>query len=119
MESLTFNAAGSNENDPLTLDHIPAGLNITVTEVYSGASYRIEPEGSDTQTTVILSDEAIEAAKAAGAEGVHEATVSFTNVYNGGNRSGYGVTNQFVSDGEDSSGKRKWTWENPTRKEPQ
>lgn len=96
MESLTFTEAGSTT---ITLEKIPAGLDITVTEVYSGASYKIE--GSDKQNTVIWADAAI----AAGAAGAQEAAVSFTNIYDGGNRSGYGVTNHFEDDGN-----KGWTW---------
>lgn len=96
MESLTFSAAGSNS---IILDKIPAGLDITVTEVYSGASYKIE--GSDSQKVFIWSKEAIEE----NAEGAQEAVVSFTNSYDGGNRGGYGVTNHFEDDG-----KNGWTW---------
>jgi hypothetical protein len=96
--SLTFEAAGS---DTVTLDGIPAGLTVTVTEVYSGASYTIE--GSATDSALVWSGEAV----SAGLSG--EASVTFTNRYSGGNRGGYGVTNHFESDGEGG-----WIWENPT-----
>lgn len=98
VESMTFSAAGS---DTVTLEHIPAGLTLTVTEVYSGASYTVV--GSKEATTVVWSDAAVEAGAGSAAE------VSFTNRYDGGNRGGYGVTNRFQSDG--SGG---WIWENPT-----
>lgn len=98
VESMTYTAAGSNT---ITLEHIPAGLNVTVTEVYSGASYTVEGKNSD--TAFIWSGAAIEAGAA------KEASVTFSNRYDGGNRGGYGVTNHFESDGNGG-----WTWENPT-----
>ncbi len=98
VASLTFGAAGS---DTVTLEGIPAGLTVTVTEVYSGASYTIE--GSGTASALVWSGEAV----SAGVSG--EASVTFTNRYGGGNRGGYGVTNHFESDGEGG-----WIWENPT-----
>lgn len=98
VESMTYTAAGSNT---ITLEHIPAGLNVTVTEVYSGASYTIE--GSSSDTALVWSEAAINAGAA------QEASVTFTNSYDGGNRGGYGVTNHFESDGNGG-----WTWENPT-----
>ena len=95
---MTFTAAGSNT---ITLEHIPAGLTVTVTEIYSGASYVVE--GKDSDTALIWSGAAV----SAGVSG--EASVTFTNRYDGGNRGGYGVTNRFESDGNGG-----WTWENPT-----
>lgn len=97
VESMTYTEAGSRT---ITLEGIPAGLAVTVTEVYSGASYRVE--GSGVEVTEIRSEEA------AGA-GAEEAAVSFENDYDGGNRGGYGVTNHFASDGAGG-----WLWENPT-----
>lgn len=79
------------------LDKVPAGLKVTVKEVYSGASYQID--GDDTITADIVSDAAVEAGAG------DEASVSFTNRYGGGNRGGYGVTNQFDKDGNNN-----WQW---------
>ncbi len=98
VESMTFASAGSKT---LTIDQIPAGLSVTVTEVYSGASYTVS--GSGEETVLIVSD------AAAGADAAQEASVVLTNRYNGGNRGGYGVTNRFESDGNGG-----WTWNNPT-----
>lgn len=98
MAAMTFDAAGS---ETITLEGIPAGLTVTVTEIYSGASYTVE--GSSSASVLIWSDQAVK-------EGLSgEAAVAFTNRYSGGNRSGYGVTNHFESDGEGG-----WLWENPT-----
>ncbi len=103
VASITFGQAGS---ETVTIDRIPAGLTVTVTEIYSGASYTIV--GSDTESVLIWSDVAVEAT--AGTESAtKQAAVSFTNRYDGGNRGGYGVTNHFESDGEDG-----WIWEDPT-----
>lgn len=100
---ITFGQAGS---ETVTVEGIPAGLTVTVTEVYSGASYTIV--GSDTESVLIWSDVAVEAT-AGTQEAVEQAAVSFTNRYDGGNRGGYGVTNHFESDGDNG-----WIWENPT-----
>ena len=96
--STTHEGAGS---ETVTLDKIPAGLDVTVTEVYSGASYTIV--GSDSDSAFIWSDPAVEAGAG------EEASVTFTNRYDGGNRGGYGVTNHFDSDGNGG-----WRWDNPT-----
>lgn len=77
-------------------EHIPAGADVVVTEVYSGSSYEIE--GLDTKETVIISDMGVE-------HGGNTASVEFTNVYNDKVIPGYGVTNHFEY-GEDG-----WTWE--------
>ncbi len=100
--STTHEGAGS---ETVTLGQIPAGLTVTVTEVYSGASYELVD--SREKDVLIWSDAAV-------ASGEHsEASVSFTNRYGGGNRGGYGVTNHFDSDG--SGG---WTWVNPATESP-
>lgn len=91
--SSTYTGAG---DKTVSLDRIPAGLKVTVTEEYSGASYEIDGDG--TKTADIVSDAAVEAGAG------NEASVSFTNRYSGGNRGGYGVTNQFDKDGND------WQW---------
>lgn len=97
VESMTYTAAGSST---IVLEKIPAGLKVTVTEIYSGASYTAD--GSREETVLISSEAAVEA-------GAEEASVTFRNRYDGGNRSGYGVKNHFESDGEGG-----WIWENPT-----
>jgi len=101
--STTHEGAGS---ETVTLEKIHAGLTVTVTEVYSGASYELVDSGE--KDVLIWSDAAV-------ASGEHsEASVSFTNRYGGGDRGGYGVTNHFEADGNGG-----WTWENPTRPVPQ
>ncbi len=84
--STTFDSTGSKE---VTLDKIPAGCTLTVTEVYSGASYTIS--GDSTQTIEkVIADEVMEA--------------DFTNTYNDELKPGYGVTNHFELNGEE------WNW---------
>ena len=97
VESMTYTTAGSNT---ITLEEIPAGLTVKVEEIYSGASYTAD--GSKEETVLIASDAAV-------AAGEEEASVTFQNRYNGGNRGGYGVKNHFESDGAGG-----WIWENPT-----
>ncbi len=107
-------------SETVTLDKIPAGLNITVTEIYSGASYEIAAGSSLTAPVVkIQSDIAVSGFDRDGNEVVEEAlrkpqaAVEFTNEYTGGNRGGYGVTNQFEWEESD------WKWENPAPKPEQ
>lgn len=90
----------------VTLEGLPAGITVTVKEVYSGASYTLD--GAGETDALIWSDKAVE-------EGAGEtASVTFRNKYDGGNRGGYGVTNHFASDGNNG-----WTWENPTQGLPE
>lgn len=95
--SITLNGP---ETQSVTVENLPAGLNITVTEIYSGASYEIV--GENVKNTTIVSDAGVDA-------GRDQASVSFSNQYDGGNRGGYGVTNAFTvsEDGE-------WEWTDPT-----
>lgn len=85
----------------ITLEGLPAGITVTVKEVYSGASYELD--GAGQVDAFIWSDAAVDAKLG------QTASVTFKNKYDGGNRGGYGVTNHFTSDG-----KNGWTWENPT-----
>lgn len=95
--STTHDAAGTKE---AVVEHLPAGTTVTVTEVYSGASYRLETEPE--QTAVIAADEM--------------AAVKFSNAYDEELTPGYGVTNHFEYDEEDG-----WRWiqekDNSTKKE--
>lgn len=96
VAGITLGSAGT---ESATIENIPAGLDVTVTEVYAGASYEVV--GDHIKETTIVSDTGVES-------GMDQASVSFTNQYNGGNRGGYGVTNEFTvsEDGE-------WEWNNP------
>lgn len=98
VRSITYKKPGSQS---VTLEGIPAGATVTVTEVYSGASYTAVGKTSD--NAYIFSEEAVK-------QGIgQQASVTFTNEYDGGNRGGYGVTNRFQSDGRNG-----WLWNNPT-----
>ncbi len=102
---------GSAGDETVILEKIPAGLIVTVKEIYSGASYKIV--GSDTDTALIWSEAAVDAGKADGKGPNGEASVTFVNEYDGGNRGGYGVENKF--EWEESG----WKWENPAPKPEQ
>lgn len=77
--TLTFDAAGEKS---ATVKDIPAGSKVTVTEVYSGASYELISEND--QTADIVADE--------------EVGVSFKNAHNGKTNGGYGVVNNYKPD---------------------
>lgn len=84
--STTHNGPGTKE---VLVDHIPAGITVTVTEVYSGASYTVS--GSATGSAVIAAD--------------NIAMVAFTNTYSDALVPGYGVTNHFEYDENEG-----WKW---------
>ena len=89
--TLNFNEPGKKQ---ARVDDIPAGASVTVTEVYSGASYELV-EGEDGYTVVILADGAEEG----------PATVSFVNDYDDRLITGGGVVNHFEYTGSEY----KWT----------
>lgn len=97
VASITHNGAGT---ESVTIENIPAGITVTVTEVYAGASYEID--GENVKIATIVSDEAV-------GPGNAEASVAFTNKLNGGHDSGYGLMNEFKA-GEDGD----WEWTKPT-----
>ncbi len=78
-------------SETVTLEHIPAGITVTVTEIYTGASY--EAVGDIAKDVLIWSDEAV--GKEVDGVTIETPAVTFQNRYNGGNRGGYGVNNQF------------------------
>lgn len=98
VASVTHDGAGEQS---VTLENIPAGIIVTVTEVYAGASYEIV--GENVQTTTIVSDAAVGLEKPA-------ASAAFTNRYNGGNDSGYGLMNEFKAGDKEGV----WEWTKPT-----
>lgn len=101
VASVTHGGAGT---ESVTIKDIPAGIKVTVTEIYAGASYEID--GKNVQTTTIVSD------AAAGTENP-VVSVAFTNKYNGGNDSGYGLMNEFKAGDEEGV----WEWTKPTTPE--
>ena len=85
IESLDFDAAGDSS---VTITKIPAGATVKVTEVYSGASYKLISE-NDQETTIVATDK--------DAKG-DPASVSFTNDIDDNMNGGYGVRNNFKLD---------------------
>ena len=88
IEELTFSAAGSHS---VTIEKIPAGSHVTVTEVYSGASYELASAKSQ-ETDIIANPE-----KETEVE-FKPAKVSFINKNDGRTNGGYGVKNNFKLD---------------------
>jgi len=86
--SMTFKNPGK---DRIVIEDIPAGSEVVVTEVYSGASYTLE---SDKEVNVTIAAE-------------ETAAVSFSNTYDERLNGGYGVVNQFAYDSET----QEWVWE--------
>ena len=103
VESMTYTAAGSNT---ITLEHIPAGLTVTVTEVYSGATYQVAAGSAQVQTVTMANTDP---------ESDDFANIaSFQNIYDGSGREGSAITNHFeyMDDGEGLI----WNWtQNPGR----
>lgn len=82
IESLDFEAAGKSS---VTITKIPAGAAVIVTEVYSGASYKLT-SANDQTATIVATDR--------GATNT-PASVSFTNDIDNNMNGGYGVKNNF------------------------
>lgn len=82
--SIVFDGAGTKS---VVIDKIPAGAEVTVTEIYSGASYELT--SSPSQTVKIQASEEGEEGK--------EAHVSFTNDYNEKMNGGASVVNHFIN----------------------
>ena len=85
IESLDFESAGDSS---VTITKIPAGATVKVTEVYSGASYKLISKNYQ-ETTIVATDR--------GAK-VEPASVSFTNDIDDNMNGGYGVKNNFKLD---------------------
>lgn len=91
--SLNFNEPGRKE---LLVSHIPAGAEVTVTEIYSGASYTTV--SGKTQSAVIIAKEL---------EG-NPVSVSFENEYDKRLNGGNGIVNHFKFEN------KKWGYEQQT-----
>lgn len=96
--SMDFNEAGSQSE--LITDKIPVGAEVTVTEVYSGVTYRVA-EGSQTVQNIILNNIGPDE------EGFSN-IVSFRNEYDGTGRSGSSITNHFEY--MDDGAGLVWNW---------
>ena len=86
VESITFTAAGE---ESVIVDHIPAGAQVTVKEIYSGSAYDLTVPGDRIET--ITADQVV--------------GVLFINTYKGEKKKGHGIKNQFVYD--ENGG---WQW---------
>lgn len=91
IEELTFSAAGSHS---VTIEKIPAGSHVKVTEVYNGASYELASAKSQ-ETDIIANPEKKTEVEFKPAE------VSFINKHDGRTNGGYGVKNNFKLDEND------------------
>lgn len=137
VDSLTFpiiNKDGSKSYDwQLYMDRIPVGTEVSVEEIYSGASYdnitsppqtqkvTITAEkiqngiallnNNNTVKTIISSSEEGETQPEGPREEV-EASVAFTNTYNWEQKKGYGIKNIFTYD---ENG--KWVWTSDPKQE--
>ncbi len=79
--SMTFDGTGK---DSLVIRRIPAGTEVTVTEVYSGASYQVTTDPVQTQR--IVADDIV--------------SYEFENTYDGRLNGGCGIVNAFTYDSE-------------------
>ena len=95
---LTFSGAGTQS---VTVSGIPAGADVTVTEVYSGGSYDVV----DGRVSVTVEDLPIPQ------DGVDPQRVAFTNDYNDRRTPDSSVTNTFTYNGTG------WHWEGPSNEE--
>lgn len=94
---LTFSAAGLEE---AVLDRIPVGSTVTVTEIYSGASYTIS--GDAVKDGVITAEEVLE--------------LTFENTYDNDQRHGHGIINQFSYLEDETGG--GWEWVQDPAQQP-
>ncbi|MCI9336130.1 MAG: hypothetical protein HFH93_01080 [Lachnospiraceae bacterium] len=96
--SLTFTAPGIQSE--LIADKIPVGAQVTVTEIYSGATYQTAPDSAPAQT-LTMTNGTLEDADFSN-------IASFRNIYNGTGRTGSAITNHFeyADDGEGLV----WNW---------
>ena len=79
--SMTFTGYG---NDSIKIEHLPAGSEIVVTEVYSGSSYELTSAAS--QMVTIVAEDAVE--------------TNFANTFNEKLNGGTGVVNSFAYNNE-------------------
>lgn len=97
---MEFAGTGS---DSLIIPNLPAGAKVTVTEAYTGSSYKLVSD-NDQQTVIVASKDVTDST-----ERVESAEVSFVNEYDGGHNGGSGIENRFYKDGESIG------WENDLR----
>ena len=84
--SMTFTGYGT---DSIKIEHIPAGSEIVVTEIYSGSSYELTSDAS--QTVTIIAEDAV--------------NTNFSNTFNEKLNGGTGLVNSFAYNSESG----EWT----------
>ena len=90
---LEFDASGTKE---AVIEHIPAGSEVTVEEIYSGSAYTVQ--GSALKVVTVWAEDSN------GVGGMP--TVEFTNDYDNRVTYGTGAVNRFTHDGDGWSGSR-------------
>lgn len=120
--ALSFDENSGRGKSVILEDKIPAGADVTVSEVYAGASYSLTgiraeavggiPEGTSYTVDLASGRAVITAISAGNMGGADEegsdigARVTFTNDYNGSGNSGGAIANHFERDGADG----EWSW---------
>ena len=84
--ALTYTGPGTQS---VVIEDIPAGADVTITEIYTGASYQLKAGAVNPQTTKIIADKTVE--------------VTFENTNNDGLNGGSSIVNAF------SYGSNGWT----------
>lgn len=108
--TISFDGSSGTGKSVVLEEKIPAGCDVTVTEVYSGASYSLTAldagaEG-ETPDTAYAADLAAGRASVTSISAGTVTRVTFTNSYNGSGNSGGAVTNHFEREGADGD----WNW---------
>lgn len=115
--TLSFDGTSGSTKSILLEDKIPAGADVTVTEVYSGAGYDLTgvtagpgageiQEGTGYNTNPAAAMAVITSIGPERAEGEAAARVTFTNSYNGSGNNGGAITNHFEREEEEAD----WSW---------
>ena len=115
--TISFDGSSGSTKSVLLEGKIPAGADVTVTEVYSGAAYDLtaltagpgtgEPrEGTGYDTDLEAARAVITAIGPERTEGEAAGRVTFTNSYNGSGNNGGAITNHFEREEEEAD----WSW---------
>ena len=102
--SLTFNGPGT---ESVLIQDLPAGAVVTVTEIYSGAGYKLSSARTQTVTIIAKEESEVEQLSETTVQG-SPVEVSFLNTYDEGMNGGSGVVNSF------SYAEGEWTWQQKT-----
>ena len=112
--TFSFDENTGNNKTIVLEDRIPAGADVTVTEIYSGVAYSLtdvtagssEGTGESTEGTAYITDVSSARAVITSISAGETARVVFTNDYNGSGSSGGAITNHFERDGAEA----EWNW---------